>query len=444
MAKQPIIGPWARPGSRAARCLLAGALVVASGCTVKLPMPTFPEPAPTEPPVSQVDPRAHQITVPRQGQRGELMVVLKEGQHWPGIDLPLVRGQEPQVIGRVLFDSEVLVIKLPPGATVEEGITAFQNHPAVMLISKNRETTSVPWQSPRFKPSAFRPNDPMLGEVWGFGESVTRPGMAWERRVSARGVTVAVIDTGVDPYHPELMGRVRWRDGYNFKDSNGDSKDLSGHGTHVAGIVAAAGNNGVGIAGVAWDAEILPVKIMDERGGTDFAALAGIKYAVDMGAKVLNLSFSRQAEAPNPLFTMAIEYARKKGAVVVVAAGNDRGTVGLPANSPGAIAVSATEQGPDGREQLASFSNYGPEVILSAPGADILSTVPNRSYKAMSGTSMAAPFVSGAAALLWAAHPDWSVQQIEQALVSACVDLGPRGRDRIFGNGRIDYSRLPL
>lgn len=424
------------------RGVLSGLLGLLTGCAFNLPL--RPDPPPATPPSSQVNPEDHQITVPANGQRGELMIALKPGEHWPLVPMPTIRGQEPEMIGKVAFDSEVLVFKLPKGATVEEAIVAFQNHPAVMLISPNRETTSVPWRTPRFKPARYRPNDPMLEDVWAFGESVTRPSYVWGKKLSAKGIKVAVIDTGVDPYHPELQGRVRWQEGYNFNDSNGNTMDLSGHGTHVAGILAAAGNNGLGIAGVAWDAEILPIKIMDEKGGTDFSALAGIKYAVEQGAKVLNLSFSRPADAPNPLFTQAIEYARKKGAVVIVAAGNDHGKVGLPANSPGAIAVSATEQTASGYEQLASFSNSGPEIMLSAPGADILSTIPNRSYKTMSGTSMAAPFVSGAAALLWAAHPDWSVDQIEKALLGACVDLGQRGRDRNFGYGRIDYSRLPL
>jgi subtilisin family serine protease len=370
------------------------------------------------------------------------MIVLKRGYQWPLDPKPLIRGQEPQLIGRVPFEEEVLTIKLPPGVSKAEGIAVFQLHPAVQYIA--REIASLQMVKPAYRPGMSRPNDPLLNDVWGFDEDVTRPSAAWSRNLSAKGVRIAVIDTGVDPYHPELQGRVRWELGYNFKDSNGDSQDLSGHGTHVAGIVAAAGNNGLGIAGVAWDAEILPVKIMDEKGGTDFAALAGIKFAVDSGAKVLNMSFSRQADEPNPLFTLAIEYARKKGAVVVVAAGNERSKVGLPANSPGAIAVSATERTRSGSERLWSSSNSGPEILLSAPGAEILSTVPNRGYKIMSGTSMAAPFVSGAAALLWAAHPDWSVEQIEKALLAACTDLGPRGRDATYGYGRIDFSRLPL
>jgi subtilisin family serine protease len=422
--------------------VLSGVLALLTGCAFNLPF--RPAPPPATPPASQVNPEEHDIRVPHNGERGELMIALKPGEHWPLVPMPTIRGQVPQMIGRVAFDSEVLVIKLPAGATVEEAIAAFQNHPAVMLISPHRETMTVPWRTPRFKPARYRPNDPMLEDVWGFGESVTRPSYIWGKGLSAKGVKVAVIDTGVDPHHPELQGRVRWQEGYNFNDSNGNTTDLSGHGTHVAGILAAAGNNGMGIAGVAWDADILPIKIMDENGGTDFSALAGIKYAVERGAKVLNLSFSRQSDAPNPLFTQAIEYARKKGAVVIVAAGNDHGKVGLPANSPGAIAVSATEQTASGYEQLASFSNSGPEIMLSAPGADILSIIPGRSYKTMSGTSMAAPFVSGAAALLWAAHPNWTVEQIENALIGACVDLGPRGRDRTFGFGRIDYSRLPL
>lgn len=375
---------------------------------------------------------------------GQLIVGLHAGHDVS--ELPAFGGQAVRVLGELRFSIPVLMLGLPAGVSVDLAIAELRTHPAVALIARNQLTTSVP--KPTGFPAPFStpipainagPNDPMLGQQWGFDEAVTHPRSWWRRGIRGRGITVAVVDTGIDYTHPELYGRVLV--GYNFKDGNTDVMDRDGHGTHVAGILGAAGNNGRGIAGVLWDVPLLAVKVMDGTGGTDFGAIAGIKYAVDAGAKVLNLSFSAPDGQRNPLFDLAIQYANDKGTLVFAATGNQGSAVSAPANSPGALAIAATSY--RGGEARAGFSNYGKEVFASAPGDRILSTWPGGQYQVLSGTSMAAPMIAGAAAGLWAEHPDWSAAQVRSALLKALDALGPAGRNDLLGWGRIDFAKLP-
>lgn len=370
---------------------------------------------------------------------GQLIVGLRPGHTLA--ELPTFDGQSPALLGELDFAIPLKMLRLPEGVSVDAAIATLKDHPAVTLIAPNRELTRapVPASIPYGLRGAVRPNDPYFPSEWAFGDGVTNARLLWQRAVDASGVMVAVIDTGVDYTHPDLRGRVLA--GYNFKDGNTDVMDDDGHGTHVAGLIAAAGNNGQGIAGVSWTAKVLAVKVMDSVGGTDYGAIAGIKYAVDAGAKVLNLSFSSDNAQRNPLFDLAVRYALDHGALVVAAAGNRHGPVSAPGNCPGAVTVSATSN--RGLEALASFSNFGPEVFIAAPGDNVLSTVPGGGYKAMSGTSMATPIVSGAAAVLVAEHPSWTLDQLKNALSRSVDPLGTRGRTEQLGYGRIDLGLLP-
>lgn len=370
---------------------------------------------------------------------GQLIVGLRPG--YTPDQLPTFQGESAQVLGELDFAIPLRMLRLPEGVSVEEAIATLKDHPAVTLIAPNRNLSRapVPAAVPYSLRGALRPNDPFFPSQWAFSDGITNARVLWQRGVNASGVMVAVIDTGVDHTHPELRGRVLA--GYNFKDGDTDVMDRDGHGTHVAGLIAASGNNGQGIAGVSWSAKILAVKVMDSVGGTDFGAIAGIKYAVDAGARILNLSFSSDSSQRNPLFDLAVQYALDKGALVVAAAGNKGGPVSAPGNCPGALTVSATSN--RGLETLAPFSNHGPEVFIAAPGDNVLSTVPGGAYKSMSGTSMATPIVAGAAAVLLAEHPDWTPEQIKAALGKAVDPLGNKGRTNQFGHGRIDLSLLP-
>jgi len=305
-------------------------------------------------------------------------------------------------------------------------------------------------------PSA--PNDPNFDRQW----ALRKVGAlcAWDRTTGSAEVIVAVVDSGVDPTHPDLVDRLR-TDGYDFVDDDSDPRDENGHGTHVAGIVAAVLNNNEGVAGLAPDVTILPVRVMDARGrGSDRAIARGIRFSADKGAKVINLSLGAtltlNADEPSALVNDAIVYAQQQGALVVVAAGND--AVPLPnaiaVDNPDVLVVAAT----DDRDRKAPFSNSGPWVAVSAPGVRILSTMPTydvfltsdrlppderfqRNYDYMSGTSQATPYVAALAALLFSANPDWSPAQVAETIRSNATnirDLNPRFE---LGTGRIDACK---
>ncbi|MBX6378015.1 MAG: S8 family serine peptidase, partial [Clostridia bacterium] len=283
---------------------------------------------------------------------------------------------------------------------------------------------------------------------WGL-ETVHAP-EAWDA-VSAGGgqrVVLAVVDSGVDASHPDLAGRVDVDRGRNFVSGidMANFQDDNGHGTHVAGIAAAVAGNGQGIAGVAGAANVivLPVKAFDQYGlGRAFDIEQGIRYAADQGADVINASFGT---VYSRLIAEAVAYAQEKGALMVASAGNESGPVSssYPAALPGVLAVSAI----DSSGTLADFSNYGPEVALAAPGVDVLSTVPTffdedaapNGYTTMSGTSMAAPFVAGAAALLKAVHPEYTAQELARALTETARDAGGEGFDERYGHGILDVA----
>lgn len=303
---------------------------------------------------------------------------------------------------------------------------------------------------------------------------------AWKLS-TGRGVTVAVVDTGVDLGHEDLYnkafinsgevdgngidddgnGFVDDVSGWDFANRDNLAKDDHGHGTHVAGIIGALANNQKGIAGIASDSKILAVKVLNSQGSGTFAQVAeGVRYAAMMGAQVINMSlgaaftmalnvikslypdFYQTYIAP---FQQAVQFARSKGAVVIVAAGNSNIDVArtMPGGFEEVISVAATTAS-DGR---ASFSNWGSGLDFSAPGVDILSlrasgtsmgTAAGLSYTRASGTSMAAPIVSGVAALLLAQDSSLGQEGVYRRLKFSSQDLGTAGFDTSFGYGRVD------
>jgi serine protease len=286
--------------------------------------------------------------------------------------------------------------------------------------------------------SAPTGTDPMRGQQWDF--SKIHVADAWAKSTGA-GVTVAVIDTGVDATHPDLAGQVLT--GYDeISGTVGGNTDPNGHGTHVAGTIAALTGNGVGVSAIAPDTRILPIRVLGSDGsGYMSDAANGIVYAADHGAEVINMSLG--SEQQDSSVTTAITYARSKGVVVVAAAGNERSSgspVSYPAADPGVIAVAAT----DSNDNVASYSNQGSYVDVAAPGSAILSTYPtalaSSGYNTLYGTSMASPHVAAVAALLKAYNPELTPDQVEQALESSAVDLGTAGKDSDYGYGRIDAA----
>ena len=272
-------------------------------------------------------------------------------------------------------------------------------------------------------------------------KTVRMPG-AWDRSKGSLSQVVAVIDTGVNGQHPDLTGRTvaGFNAITNVGIAAGAASDDYGHGSMVAGIIAAETNNSEGIAGVAWNARVMPVKVLNSQGrGTDSDIIQGIKWAADHGAKILNLSLGGPADSP--ALHDAVTYAKGKGALVIVAAGNtaaDRPT--YPAAYSEAVAVAAT----DNAGRLTDFSTHGSWVDLAAPGWDILSTgrrdADGYIYFSNSGTSFAAPIVAGIAVLIRTQNPSFTAAQITARLRSTARDAGPRGTDPFYGAGIVDAT----
>jgi serine protease len=276
--------------------------------------------------------------------------------------------------------------------------------------------------------------DPYRTKQWDFQRLHTAT--AWQSTTGA-GITVAVLDTGVDATQPDLAGQVL--PGFDAIAGSGTADtDPNGHGTHVAGVIAADTGNNAGISAIAPNAKILPVRVLGANGeGYMSAAASGIVYATDHGAQVINMSFGSPVQVDS--VSTAIAYARSKGVVVVAAGGNDRkagNPVSYPAASDGVIAVAATDQA----EHVATFSTAGSYVDLAAPGTDILSTWPGGKFTTMSGTSMAAPHVSAIAALLLGRDPTLTPDLVERVMERSALDRGTVGRDDDFGYGRVDAA----
>jgi serine protease len=254
---------------------------------------------------------------------------------------------------------------------------------------------------------------------------------------TGEGVIVAVIDTGVDAQHPDLAANVL--SGYDaVADLAGESTDVHGHGTHVAGTIASVTGNNMGVTAVAPDVRILPVKALSDDGSGNVSDTAeGVIWAAGNGAHVINMSLGGPVRSV--ALGNAVAYARSLGVTVVAAVGNER-EQGSPVSYPGAdegvIGVAATTSS----DTVAYYSNAGDHVDVAAPGSGIISTYPvaRGSYASSSGTSMASPHVAATVALLKAYQPALTPDQIEDALERSAVDLGPPGFDPDYGHGRVD------
>lgn len=366
----------------------------------------------------------------------QLILELKPGSELQSSVRGFATASGGQMVQTISVGKQYAVIQLPSGMSLDEGKKLYATHPAVNSVGENR-VYGV----------ALVPNDPSFDDQWAYDK--IQPEKVWDQKIDASKVTVAVLDTGIDYTHPELEGRVI--KGYNFVDNSLDVMDRFGHGTHVAGIIGAKGNNGIGVAGLAWNVNLLAVKVLGDNGqGSTAAVMKGIQYAADMGAKVINMSLGSPDTAIDPALQTAIAYANAKGSLVVAAAGNNRGGVGSPANDPGAIAVSSTSKFLFW-EYLSWFSNRGDKIEVSAPGGGIWSTVPMNpnqtgatGYGKLSGTSMACPMVAAEAALLFAKYPSWTNQMVRARIQSAVDDKGANGRDAKYGFGRINLAKALL
>ncbi len=347
---------------------------------------------------------------------------------------------------------EFMHLKLPAGVSTEEAMAAMAKDERVLFAVPNH-TYGLPEVIPGNKPEAASTdsapvNDPQFGKLYGMHNEGQTGGKvdadidapeAWNihtgRNQAEGGPLIAVIDTGIDYNHVDLKANV-WVNpnesrngndddgngiaddihGYSPIDNNGDPIDRHGHGSHVMGTIAAVGNNGEGVVGVNHKANVMGVKIFNDQGRTNAAAIIkGIQYSTDMGARITNNSWG--GGMPNEGIKEAFA---QSPAMHIVAAGNERANNDVrgsyPANYdlPNIISVAAT----DHNDNLARFSNYGAKKVhIGAPGVDILSTVPGDKYASYSGTSMASPMVAGAAGLIVSAYPDITNEQLRERLL---------------------------
>ncbi len=266
----------------------------------------------------------------------------------------------------------------------------------------------------RLMPSCWRRRQPEPAQSVPWGVAAVRAPEAWSTSRGG-GVKVAVMDTGIDLRHPDLRDRVAG--GYNALSPGRDPMDDNGHGTHVAGIIAAT-DNAAGVVGVAPQALLCAVKVLDAYGAGFLSDLIeGLDWCVREGVQVVNMSLGTREG--NDTFHEAVRRAYQAGVLLVAAAGNDGAsggadTVNYPARYAETIAVSAVDR----QFRLPRFASRGPSVDIVAPGVDVLSTWPGGSYRALSGTSMATPHVSGVAALALAARPGWKPDAVRGLLVT--------------------------
>jgi len=279
------------------------------------------------------------------------------------------------------------------------------------------------------------PNDYWYPGEWHL-QKIQAP-QAWDFTVGDANVVIAVVDDGAAAV-PDLVQKLLT--GINIIDGGTYTTGDGGHGTAVTGIIAASTNNGIGVAGITWLNKILPVKVYNSATGyiTCSAAAQGIVWAADHGAKVINMSFGGSECSVEK---SAVDYAWGKGAVLVAAAGNDaNSTPNYPAAYSNVIAVAST----DPNDSLSSFSSYGSWLSVSAPGGNIVTTYSNGGYAGFSGTSAAAPVVSGIAGLVMSANPVLSNSQVKSIIEKNADDLGSPGFDNYYGWGRVNAYKAVL
>lgn len=317
----------------------------------------------------------------------------------------------------------VHVVGVPEGQ-VEKYLAAYSADPTVEYAEPDYLVQA-----------AFVSNDPDLPLQWNLNKMQVPE--AWDLS-RGDGVIIAILDTGVDMAHPDLVDKlVPGRSFVDGADDDSPPADDHGHGTVVAGLAGAGTDNGIGIAGVGFNARVMPVKVLSHTGsGTHSTIASGLVWAVDNGARVINMSLGGPY-ASNTL-ELAVDYAWDHGALLTAAVGHEgTSTPMYPAAYEPVMGVAGT--GPD--DQRLAFSNYGEYISVAAPGLSVHSTGRGGGYGFWSGTSMAAPQVAGVAALVMSADPALTNTQVREILESSADDLGAPGWDPYYGHGRVNALR---
>lgn len=336
---------------------------------------------------------------------GEVLVKFRAGAQMAApIDHARIGARPVETLRRL----DVQRVALPKSVKIEQALAHYRSLP------------SVEFAEPNYIARHFQvtPNDPSYGSQWALPKISAPAG--WSITTGSASVTIAIIDTGVDKNHSDLVGKLVA--GYDFVNNDSDADDDNGHGTHCAGIAAALTNNGIGVAGVDWNARIMPVKVLNASGSGSYTAIVnGITWAADNGAKVISMSLG--GSSGSSALESAVNYAASKGVVIVAAAGNSNTTApSYPGYYAACIAVGSTTS----TDARSSFSNYGASwVDVAAPGSSIYSTYDGNTYATLSGTSMSTPHVAGLAGLLWAKHGTGvSASTIRNAIEQNCDNVG--------------------
>ena len=382
--------------------------------------------------------------------RADILVKFKSGVTSEAIDDIMQRFHD-RVEDRIENDPGLEAIDDLDNADVTATIAQYNALPEVEYAEPNYEISIDAVEAPPFTP--VLPQDPRFSDQWALANSGQRGGKegadisatrAWATTTGSDQVVVAVLDSGVDyrhedlapnmwsrpgnlaPYHDDELGTIDDTNGFNAIDSGSDPMDDNGHGTHCAGIIGAEGSNDIGISGVNWKVQIMPLKFMNAGGfGTTKDAIEAINYVIDRkkaGVNVRIISASWGSTQKSRSLEEVIRKAYENDILFVAASGNsstnnDR-QPHFPSSYdvPNVISVAALDR----HDQLASFSNYGVKsVAIAAPGVDILSTWLGNGYEEKSGTSMATPVVSGVAALVLAEHPHMSVDDLRKKLMAS-------------------------
>lgn len=277
-----------------------------------------------------------------------------------------------------------------------------------------------------------QPNDPSFSGQWHHNNINSQ--QAWDVTTGSNSVLVAVCDTGFDADHPDLAANLRTDLAYNAEEGTSYIEDANGHGTGTAGTIGAVGNNGTGLAGVNWNVDIIPVRIAisDTNSSAYISTMAKcIEYAADNGARVVNLSYGGIQSAT---IDAAAKYLRDRNGLLFMSAGNSGTEYPTFPDYTSFVGVGATDQ----NDNKAYFSDWGTYVDLTAPGVSIGTTYLNGQYVNYSGTSFSSPVAAGVAALMVAANPGISADEIENGLFSTAKDIGANGDDNVFGHGLVD------
>lgn len=331
--------------------------------------------------------------------------------------------------------------KLRELASLRVGLLQTRAGTELAVVEALNASPLVEYAEPDYIYHAFQttgasvtPSDPSFGDQWGLAKINALA--AWDFTTGSPDVTIAILDSGADAAHPDLT--PKFTTGHNAFFQLGATQDRDGHGTHVAGIAGAASNNGIGTAGVAWGARIMPVKVLTRFGGSTSVIAEGIQWATDNGANIINMSLGGTQDAQ--VLREAVQYAANRNVLLLAAMGNEfqvGNFINYPAAYPEVMAVAATDR----NDAHANFSNSGAHVEVAAPGVDILSTYRVggvSTYTELSGTSMATPHVSGLAALLFSINPNLSAADVRALIILSATDVGAPGWDPETGYGRID------